>query len=59
MANNYGKLAYGAISMIVARMNPPAPFLMKDMVKSHLWHLNKAEKQQRCELVSNQNYLIL
>ncbi len=45
-ANNNGKLAIGAISMIVARMKPTAPFLTKDMIKYHLWKLNKTEKQR-------------
>ena len=44
-ANNNGKLPYAAISTIVARMKPTAPFLTKAMVKYHLWKLNKTEKQ--------------
>ena len=45
-ANNNSKLAYGAISMIVARMKPTAPFLTKDMVKYYLWKPNKTGKQR-------------
>ena len=44
-ANNNGRLAYGAISKIVARMKPTVPFLTKDMIKYHLWKLSKAEKR--------------
>ena len=46
-ANNNGKLGYGAISAIVARMKPTAPFLTKDMVKYHLRKLSKTAEKQR------------